>query len=113
MAKHDGTRLVYSTADPQAAARKPASEPRPEAPARPRSSGGKGVRLRLETRSGRVVTLVLGLVGSEAELGELARALRTAVSAGGALRDGVIELQGDQREKAKAALAAQGIKAQL
>ena len=70
------------------------------------------MRLRLETRSGRVVTLVLGLVGQETQLAELARLLRTACSAGGALRDGVIELQGDQREKAKAALAAQGIKAQ-
>ena len=113
MAKDDGTRLVYSTGDPQAAARKPSPAAGPKAPAAPRSSGGKGVRLRLETRSGRVVTLVLGLVGSEAQLGELARTLRTACSAGGAVRDGVIELQGDQREKAKAALAAQGIKAQV
>ena len=113
MPKDDGTRLVYSTADPQAATRKPAPASGPKTPAPARSSGGKGVRLRLETRSGRVVTLVLGLVGSEAQLGELARALRTACSAGGAVRDGVIELQGDQRDKAKAALAEHGIKAHV
>jgi translation initiation factor 1 len=110
--KDDGTRLVYSTENPKVASGNASPAARPAAPALPRSSGGKGVRLRLETRSGRVVTLVLGLVGSEAQLGELARALRTACSAGGALRDGVIELQGDQRDKAKVALAAHGIKAQ-
>jgi translation initiation factor 1 len=113
MPKDDGTRLVYSTENPSAASRKPTPAARGTAPATARSSGGKGVRLRLETRSGRVVTLVLGLVGKEAQLGELARVLRTACNAGGALRDGIIELQGDQREKAKAALAAHGIKAHV
>ena len=113
MPKDDETRLVYSTGAPPAASGKPAPSARRAPPAAARSSGGKGVRLRLETRSGRVLTLVLGLVGSEAQLGELARILRTACSAGGAVRDGVIEIQGDQRERVKAALAAQGIKAQL
>src|SRR5262245_38785278 len=113
MAKDDGTRLVYSTGDPQAGRQKTPPAARPGAPATPGASGGKGVRLRLETRSGRVVTLVLGLVGSETQLGELARVLRTACSAGGAVRDGVIELQGDQREKAQEALAAHGLKARI
>ena len=113
MAKDDEARLVYSTGDPAEKARKAAPGPRPPARGAARPSGGKGVRLRLETRSGRVVTLVLGLVGTEAQLAELARTLRTACSAGGAVREGVIELQGDQREKAQAALATQGIKAQV
>jgi translation initiation factor 1 len=112
MAKDDETRLVYSTGAPSPPKPDPKAPKRPQA-ATPRSSGGKGVRLRLETRSGRVVTLVLGLVGTESQLADLARVLRAACSAGGAVREGVIELQGDQRDKAKAALAAQGIKAQV
>jgi translation initiation factor 1 len=113
MAKDDEARLVYSTGDPSGKAPKPAPGPRPPSRGAARPSGGKGARLRLETRSGRVVTLVLGLVGTEAQLAEMARTLRAACSAGGAVREGVIELQGDQREKAQAALAAQGIKAQV
>jgi translation initiation factor 1 len=69
------------------------------------------VRLRLETRpSGRAVTLVLGLPGGEAEWAALAAALKSGCSTGGGVKDGVIELQGDQREKARAVLAARGIK---
>ncbi len=115
MPRDDGTRLVYSTGDASLGKkedRKPASRKAAGA-APPRASGGKGVRLRLESRSGRTVTLVLGLVGSPAQLTELARVLRASCSAGGALREGVIELQGDQRDKAQAALLAQGIKSQL
>jgi len=86
------TRLVYSTggeAEPEA------PEPSPAA-ARP---GKGGIRLRLERRAaGRLVTLVTGLPGTpppQAE--ELAKALRRACHAGGTFRDGVLELQGDQR----------------
>jgi translation initiation factor 1 len=98
-----GTRLVYSTGG---------EKPTPQsAVPEVRGVGGKGVRLRLEPRpGGRSVTLVLGLPGGEAEWAALATALKSACSAGGGVKDGVIELQGDQREKAKAALAARGIK---
>jgi translation initiation factor 1 len=111
--RDDETRLVYSTGDTSASSKKAKPGPPPPPKGTPRASGGKGVRLRLETRSGRVVTLVLGLVGNEAQLAELARVLRAACSAGGAVREGVIELQGDQREKAQAALLTHGIKAQV
>jgi translation initiation factor 1 len=99
------TRLVYSTAGDKAPANARVAEA-------PRAAGGKGVRLRLETRpSGRSVTLVLGLPGGEAEWTALLAALRTTCHTGGSLKDGIVELQGDQREKARAALAARGIKA--
>ena len=100
----EGTRLVYATDGvPDAPAPKPQT---------PRASGGKGIRLRLETRpGGRTVTLVLGLPGTDARIAEIAKALKAACGAGGTVKDGVVELQGDHRAAAQAALAARGLKA--
>jgi translation initiation factor 1 len=76
------------------------------------ATGGKGIRVRLEKRpGGRSITVVLGLQGGEDALLALARDLRAACGAGGTLRDGVVELQGDQVDKARAFLAARGLKA--
>jgi translation initiation factor 1 len=103
-----GSRLVYST---DGAAPKPATRT-PPPPGGIRPAPGKGIRVRLEKRpGGRDVTTVLGLVGSAAQLEALARDLRAACGAGGTVRDGVIELQGDQGDKVRAALLARGIKA--
>jgi translation initiation factor 1 len=100
------TRLAYSTGGDTEAA--------PAAAASPRAGGGKGIRLRLETRpGGRVVTLVLGLAGTDAEIALLAKALKSVCGAGGTVKDGVVELQGDHRTAAQAALAARGLKARI
>jgi translation initiation factor 1 len=109
-----GTRLVYSTGGDTPAAR-PAARPQPPAPARAaRASGGKGIRLRLEARpGGRAVTLVLGLVGSEAQIAALAKELKSVCGAGGTVKDGVIELQGDHRDSAQAALAERGLRSRI
>ena len=102
----DATRLVYSTGG-ETPARSTAV---PEA----RATGGKGIRLRLETRpGGRVVTLVLGLAGSDADLAALAKALKSECGTGGTVKDGIVELQGDHRTSAQAALAARGLKARI
>jgi translation initiation factor 1 len=103
-----GTRLVYSTGGGAPTVRAAAEAPAPRAP------GGKGIRLRLEKRpGGRVVTLVLGLPGTEADIADVAKALKSACGAGGTVKDGSIELQGDQRAAAQAALAARGLKARI
>jgi translation initiation factor 1 len=69
------------------------------------------VWLRLERRaSDRVVTVMTGLPGTAAQVADLARELRSACGAGGTAREGVIELQGDQRDKAAAALVARGLR---
>ena len=100
------TRLVYSTGGE--------AEPRPKAVPEARATGGKGIRLRLETRpGGRVVTLVLGLAGSEADLAALAKALKSECGTGGTVKDGIVELQGDHRTAAQAALATRGLKARV
>jgi translation initiation factor 1 len=68
------------------------------------------VRIRLERRaSGRVATVVSGLPGPQKALAELARSLKAACGAGGTVKGGVLELQGDQRDAVEAALRAQGV----
>ena len=96
------TRLAYSTGG---------DAPEPEArPARP-SKSGPGIRLRLERRaSARVVTTVSGLPGNQTEVAALARELKSACGAGGTVKDGVLELQGDHRDRIESALAARGLK---
>jgi translation initiation factor 1 len=102
----DATRLVYSTGGE--------SERPPTVAPEARATGGKGIRLRLETRpGGRVVTLVLGLAGTEADLAAMAKALKSECGTGGTVKDGIVELQGDHRTAAQAALAARGLKARI
>jgi translation initiation factor 1 len=96
------SRLVYSTGG-----EKPKED---DAPAPP-GSGSPGIRLRLERRAGnRVATVITGLPGTLEEAGALAKALKAACSTGGAFKDGLLELQGDHREKVEKALAARGLK---
>lgn len=107
----DNTRLAYSTGGPVP---EPKKEGRPNrhtpAPA-PRDTGKGGIRIRLDRRaSDRVVTVVSGLPGRPAELAELAKALKSACGAGGTVKDGALELQGDHRDKVEAALSARGLK---
>jgi translation initiation factor 1 len=68
-----------------------------------------GIRLRLDRRaSSRVVTVVTGLPAGQAET--LARELKAACGAGGTLKDGVLELQGDHRDRVEEALGRRGLR---
>ncbi|MDN3555738.1 translation initiation factor Sui1 [Halomonas maura] len=73
------------------------------------------VRLRRETkgRKGKGVTLVEGVPLKADELKALAKALKKRCGTGGALKEGVIEIQGDQREVLKAELEQRGFKVKL
>ena len=64
------------------------------------------VRIRRETkgRTGKGVTTVSGIGLAEADLKTLAKQLKQKCSTGGTVKDGVIEIQGDHREKLKAEL---------
>lgn len=77
---------------------------------RPRQHGDGIVRLQRETkgRKGAGVTLITGLPLSDAELSRLARSLKSRCGVGGSVKDGVIELQGDQRDKLQPLLEADG-----
>jgi translation initiation factor 1 len=50
-------------------------------------------------RGGKGVSVITGLPLDEAALHELAARLKKLCGAGGAVRDGVIEIQGEQRDR--------------
>ena len=77
---------------------------------------GDGViRIGRETkgRGGKGVTLITGLPLAEEPLKELASKLKQACGTGGTVKDGVIEIQGDHREKLQAYLLKAGYKSKL
>jgi translation initiation factor 1 len=59
------------------------------------------LRVKLDTkqRAGKVVTLVEGFSGTEADLEALGKQLKTKCGAGGSAKDGLILVQGDYKEK--------------
>jgi translation initiation factor 1 len=59
-------------------------------------------------RGGKTVTVVKGLALDGAALAALAKQLRTACGAGGTVKDGVVEVQGDHCETVLAALKKYG-----
>lgn len=68
------------------------------------------VRVSRETkgRGGKSVTLVKGLGLEPAALVKLAQQLKAACGSGGTVKDGVIEVQGEHRDRVIELLAAQG-----
>ncbi len=78
--------------------------------ARPAGDGIIRVSLDKKGRGGKVVTLITGLPGSDEELKTLAAELKRRCGAGGALKDGVIEIQGDHRDTLLTALQAKGFR---
>ena len=59
-------------------------------------------------RGGKVMTLVTGVPLTGAELKTLAKELKKKCGVGGALKDGVIEIQGDQRDLLVSELSKRG-----
>ncbi|MBZ0331938.1 translation initiation factor Sui1 [Halomonas sp. ANAO-440] len=73
------------------------------------------VRIRRETsgRKGKGVTTVSGIPLPDAELKTLAKRLKKRCGTGGAVKDGIIEIQGDHREVLKAELERSGYSVKL
>ncbi len=61
-------------------------------------------------RGGKVATIVKGFVGSEDDLKDLARFLKTKCGVGGAAKDGEIIVQGDHRDRVVEILTKSGYK---
>ena len=75
--------------------------------------GDGTVRVNRETkgRGGKAVTLVRGLALDDAALAVLGKRLRSACGAGGTVKDGVLEVQGDHVERVLGWLQQEGISA--
>ena len=61
-------------------------------------------------RKGKGVTVIIGLALAPAELEQLARELKQRCGCGGTVKDGVIEIQGEQRDRLVVELQARGHK---
>lgn len=77
----------------------PGALAKPAAPAPARNRGRVDIRRETGGRGGKTVTVVEGFVGiGLPEKEQLAKKMRGACGCGGTVKDGVIEIQGDQRE---------------
>lgn len=105
--------LVYST-DP-VTRQKIASQSRQHTHATTTAPADGIVRIHRETkgRGGKGVSVVIGLALGEEALKELAKQLKQHCGTGGTVKEGTIEIQGDQREKIKAYLEKLGYRVKL
>lgn len=69
------------------------------ADAPPKGDGIVRVSRQTKGRKGKGVTVITGVPLATDELGALARALKATCGSGGTVKDGVIEIQGDHRDR--------------
>ena len=104
--------LVYSTDSGRMcpACRKPLADCGCKAAAAVVPKGDGVVRVSCETkgRGGKAVTVIRGLDLDAAALAALGKRLRTACGAGGAVKEGGLEVQGDHRSRVVDCLKADG-----
>jgi len=106
--------LVYSTDGGRMcpACRQPVARCACRTRATPVPQGDGIVRVSRETkgRGGKAVTVVRAVPLDADALAALGKRLRTACGAGGTVKDGVLEVQGDHAERVMAWLQAEGFK---
>ncbi|MGE0059285.1 MAG: translation initiation factor [Dehalococcoidia bacterium] len=88
---------------------------KPSAPSKPALPDDGVVRIFREKggRGGKTVTVVRGLPDKGAALEARAQELKRLCGAGGTLRDGAVEVQGDHRERIAEKLTALGYRVKL
>ncbi len=117
MPSRDYSRTVYSTetgrvcpacGQPIATCRCKQQGSRPKGAGAVKGDGIVRISLDRKGRKGGVVSLITGLPGSDEELKALAAELKRRCGAGGTVKDGAIEIQGDHRDALVEALKAKG-----
>ena len=111
MTRRGETKVVWSSTDGDL---RKARDPDVQRARELERAGGR-VKVRRETsgRRGKAVTTVAGVPLDDAGLKQLAGRLKKRCGVGGAVKDGVIELQGDHRDVVLEALKADGYDAVL
>jgi len=79
----------------------------------PQADGAVRIMRQTKGRKGKGVCLVQGLPLDAKALGDLARRLKQRCGAGGSVKDGVIEIQGDHRDTLLQELKSLGYSAKL
>ncbi|HAS0880223.1 TPA: stress response translation initiation inhibitor YciH [Enterobacter roggenkampii] len=80
---------------------------------RPKGDGIVRIQRQTSGRKGKGVCLISGIDVDDAELTKLAAELKKKCGCGGAVKDGIIEIQGDKRDLIKSLLEARGMKVKL
>jgi translation initiation factor 1 len=62
----------------------------------------------MKRRYGKIVTIIEGIDSADIDLDDLARTLKTRCAAGGTVKDGKIELQGEHKKKVEQVLGEMG-----
>ena len=75
---------------------------------RPATDGVLRVSLETKGRAGKGVTVLRGLAMDDAAIAALGKQLRTSCGSGGTVKDGVVEVQGDHRDRVIRMLTDQG-----
>lgn len=73
---------------------------------------GKPVKVRLEKRGNKKVTVVLNLNKGPEDARNLATQLKRVCGCGGTIKEGIIEIQGDRVDQVRSELRRLGVKAQ-
>ena len=95
------TRLVYSTETGRI-------KPEKEQEQHPTGDGIVRIRREVSGRKGKGVTTISGLDLPDTELKKLAKNFKQLCGTGGSVKNGVIEIQGDHRDKLRTTLEQQG-----
>jgi translation initiation factor 1 len=104
------SRLVYSTGDGDQRRRDRKPAEKSQGPALP-NDGVVRIFREKGRRGGKIVTVVRGLPARDVD--GVAKDLKRHCGAGGAAKDGAVEIQGDHRDKVAARLTAQGYQVKL